>query len=298
MINFVKKVFIFIVFSLLIAVFLTNPNLIIDSVNYSVSVFLSNVFPSMFSFFILTDVLINYNYVYYLNRIFRFKYSYLILMSLISGLPSNAKYVKSLLVSNEISLRDANVILSLTFFPNPMFVIGSVGSLMLGSVRLGVVVLLSVYLANFIMYLFYYKSLGNKRVSFLSKPKGFTSLLRESVISNFKTLIVILGTIVVFTTLSNVLFEFFSAPKIIEGLVTGFFEMTSGIKKLSVLGISTQSKLLLISVLLSFSGMSVLCQAFSILSEIGLDFKFILKNKFFVVLLTFFINYFYIIFWM
>ena len=298
MIKIIKKITIFILLSLLLVIFLTNPNLIIDSVNYSVNVFLKNVMPSLLPFFILADTLINYNYIYFLNKIFKFKYSYLILMSLFSGLPSNAKYISILLENNEINLEDASVMLSVTFFPNPMFVIGSIGSLMLNSTKLGTIILINIYISNFIVYLLNYKKLKTKNTNFSQKQKSFITLIKTSIINNAKTLLVILGTIVIFTTLSNIIFNYIKIPNIIEGIITSIFEMTSGIKKISITTIPIHYKLLLISLALSFSGISVLCQALSILNEYKINIKLILKNKILIILLTLLINYLYIIFWM
>ena len=298
MINFFKKILIFIILSLLIFVFLTNPNLIINSVNYSVNIFLTNVVPSLFPFFILADTLINYNYIYFLNKIFKFKYSHLILLSLFSGLPSNAKYINNLLENNDIDINDASIMLSVTFFPNPMFVIGSIGSLMLNSIKLGTIILLTIYLSNFIIYLINYKNLNKKNLNLTNKQNNFTTLIKTSVINNTKTLLIILGTIVIFTTLSNIIFNYIKIPTIYEGIITSIFEMTSGVKKISLVDTNIQYKIILISVFLSFSGISVLCQAFSILSNYKLNLKIIIKNKLLIILLTFLINYFYIIFWM
>ncbi len=297
MIKNIYKLILFLFFTLILYTFITTPNIVISSVNYSVKVFLENIVPSLFPFFILADFLINYNYVYYLNKLFKFKYSYLILLSLFSGLPSNAKYINELLNNNKISTKDAEIMLSVTFFPNPMFVIGSIGSLMLGNTKLGIIILINIYITNLIMYLFYYKKLNVTDSSITSHKENFSSLLKKSIINNAKTLLVILGTIVIFTTLSNILFNFFNLPDTIEAIITGTFEMTSGIKKMSLLTTSTNSKLILISLTLIFSGISVLCQAFSILSEHKLNIKFILKNKLILLMINFIINYLYIIFW-
>ena len=74
--------------------------------------------------------------------------------------------------------------------------------------------------------------------------------------------------------------------------------MTSGIKKASTLNNTLTLKILIISAALAFSGISVLCQAFSILSDYKLNIKFIIKNKLIITLLTLITNYLYIIFWM
>lgn len=298
MIKKIYKVILFLFFSIILFNFITNPNIVITSVNNSVKTFLENIVPSLFPFFILADFLINYNYIYYLNKLFKFKYSYLILLSLFSGLPSNAKYISSLLDKKQIKVKDAEIMLSVTFFPNPMFVIASIGTIMLNDTSIGIAILINIYISNFILYLFYYKKLDNSVLNIEENKKNFTQTLKNSIIDNSKTLLIILGTIVTFTTLSNIIFEFLNIPPIIESIITGIFEMTSGIKKMSLLNLSIQSKFLLISIALIFSGISILCQAFSILNTHNLNIKFILKNKLFLLIINFIINYFYIIFWM
>lgn len=295
MIKIVKKCILFLFFSILLITFLLKPEIVISSVNYSVSVFISNILPTLFPFFILADALINYGYIGYLESFFRFKYSSIILMSMVSGLPSNAKYISEFLKNNIISKRDAEIILSVTFFPNPMFVIGSVGALMLGNVKLGFLVLFNIYLSNLILFLFYYKKLDGNGKSILISKDSFSSFVKSSILKNASTLMVILGTIVIFVTLSNVIFSYIDMGPIFEVCLQAILEMTSGVKKISELCISVHFKIVLVTFSLIFSGLSIIVQAFSMVSDYNLDIKFIFKNKLFLLLISLVINYIYIV---
>lgn len=298
MLNKFKKLFIFLTFTLLIFTFINNSNIIIDSVNVSINLFIKNLFVSLFPFFILADFLINYNYIYYLSKIFKFKYSYVILMCMLSGLPSNAKYIGKLLENNQIKKEDAEILMSVTFFPNPMFVVVSIGVLVFNSTFTGIVMLLNIYLSNIIFYLIKYKKLTKNNIKINNNQLSFSSLLKSSILNNMNTLIVILGTIVFFTTLTNILFNYIEMPALFESIITSIFEMTSGIKKISDLTISTNLKYMLISSSLSLSGLSILAQASSMLSNYNLDFKSIIKNKLIILLLNITTNYIYIKFLM
>ena len=75
MIEIFKKSFITLLFSIIIYIFLSNPSLIINSVNKGINIFVRNVLPSLFSFFVLTDILAYFNYFDNLKKIIRFKYS-------------------------------------------------------------------------------------------------------------------------------------------------------------------------------------------------------------------------------
>lgn len=298
MLNKLKKLFIFLTFTLLIFTFISNSNIIIDSVNVSINLFIKNLFVSLFPFFLLADFLINYNYIYYLSKIFKFKYSYVILMCMLSGLPSNAKYISKLLENNQINKEDAEILMSVTFFPNPMFVVVSIGVLVFNNTFTGIVMLLNIYLSNIIFYLIKYKKLTKNNIKINNNQLSFSSLLKSSILNNMNTLIVILGTIVFFTTITNILFNYIEMPLVFESIITSIFEMTSGIKKISDLTISTNLKYMLISSSLSLSGLSILAQASSMLSNYNLDFKSIIKNKLIILLLNITTNYIYIKFLM
>ena len=286
MLNKTKKVLIFMLSSLFIYLFISNPNIIIDSVNASLDIFINNIFVSLFPFFLLADILINYNYIYYLSKIFKFKYSYIILMSMISGLPSNAKYISNLLDNNQISTHDAEILLSITFFPNPMFVIGTVGTIMMNNTKLGIILLINIYLSNLILYIYYYNKLERKNITINTNQLAFPNLLKESILKNINTLLVILGTIVLFILLSNIIFNYIKLNPLIQSIIASLLEMTSGIKKISILSLNTNLKFTLISTSLMFSGLSIITQALSILSDYKLNIKFILKNKLFLILIN------------
>ncbi len=296
MIKIIKNMSIFFICTLIIFLFFANTNIIISSVKYSVNIFFTNVLPSLLPFFILADFLINYNYVYFLNSIFKFKYSHIILLSLFSGLPSNAKYIKEMLDNKLITRTDASIMCSVTFFPNPMFVIGSVGFLLLKNIKLGIVLLIICYLSNLIVYLFYYKKLNNKNNMILKKPVNPFNLLKTSILNNTSTLVIILGTIVIFTTLSNVIFNYIKVNLTLSSFISALVEMSSGIIKISSALPSTSIKFILIGTSLGFSSFSILAQAFSILSDYKLNVKLIIKNKLIITFFCFIICYIYSIF--
>lgn len=296
MMKIIKYSVTFLFLSFILFVFLFNPIIIIDSVKYSLNIFINNVLPSLFPFFILGDILIKYNYIYFLNKVFKFKYSYIFLMSLFSGLPSNSKYIKELLDKDIISCKDASIILSTSFFPNPMFVIASVGFLIFGSIKLGITILLITYISNIIVYLFYYKKLTKVNIPINIQSENFFSFIKSSIINNTYTLIIILGTMTIFTIISNIIFNFIDLPILIENVLSAILEMTSGINKINEVNISLNIRFVLTSSIINFSSISIISQAFSILSDYNINKKLILKNKFLILLISFIISYFYSVF--
>lgn len=283
MIEIFKKSFITLLFSIIIYIFLSNPSLIINSVNKGINIFARNVLPSLFSFFVLTDILAYFNYFDNLKKIIRFKYSDIFVVSLISGLPANAKYVRDLLNNKMISIHDASIVMSSTYFPNPMFVLGVVG-VFLNSFTSSIKILLICYLSNFIVYLFNYKTLSNNN-SFNKKNKtSFFNLLRESIINNSNNLIVIMGSIILFSVITSILNNYLNLSDITTSILNSVMEITNGINLLSKLNINTKHIYILIICALNFSGLSVLIQSFGILSPYKLNLKIFFINKLLIVL--------------
>lgn len=289
MTNFIKNLLFFAFYTLIVFIFINNSDTIVSSVNSSINLFLNTVFPSLFPFFMLVDILNNYNYFGYFRSIIKFKYSDLFIVSIISGLPSNSKYLSTLINENLISKKDASILLGITFFPNPMFVIGIVSSF-LGSKIIGIKLLASLYLSSFIVFILNYKKLDNITYNNKNLKKDFSTLLKTSILKNISLLLVIYGTILIFTILVNLLTEYISINKIFLSIINLFLEMTSGLKLTSTLSNPTL-KIILSAFGLSFTGLSVIMQAFTILPSSSIDIKIFIKNKFLMIMLNIIIIY-------
>lgn len=284
MTNFIKNLLFFAFYTLIVFIFINNSDTIISSVNFSINLFLNTVFPSLFPFFMLVDILNNYNYFEYFRSIIKFKYSDLFIVSIISGLPSNAKYLSNLINENLISKKDASILLGITFFPNPMFVIGIVSSF-LGSKIMGIKLLVSLYLSSFIVFLLNYKKLSNINYNYKKSKKDFSTLLKTSILKNISLLVVIFGTILIFTILVNLLTKYLNINKTFLSIINLLLEMTSGLKLTSTLS-SPTLKVILSALGLSFSGLSIIMQAFAILPKSSIDIKTFIKNKLLVIILN------------
>lgn len=285
MIKFIKDITLTILLTFVLFVFLTNSSLVINAVNQGISVFVKNVLPSLMPFFILSDILLNYNYFDNLKRVFKFKYANFLIISMISGLPSNAKYFNDMIKNSSISVTDASRVLAFSFFPNPMFVIGTVGMLFNNKVY-PVIVLAILYFSSFIIYLINYKSLEDKDfVSDKNKVEFFT-LLKSSIQNSFSTLLVILGVIVVFTIVISIIKYYLRVNQEVITVINIILELTTGVKSVSVLNAPLVYKYSLLAFGLSISGMSVIMQAFGIMSGSKLDYKVFVKNKVLVVLIS------------
>ena len=158
-----KKIIMFtlIIISILI---LLNSKLVLNTVVYSINIFKKSIFPSLLPFFIISDLLINYGFVEYTSKIFKpfmnkiFKInsntSFILVMSMISGFPSSAKYTKELYLKGIINELEASKILLFTHFSNPLFILGAISITYLNNKKIGLLILIIHYITNFIIGFF------------------------------------------------------------------------------------------------------------------------------------------------
>jgi sporulation integral membrane protein YlbJ len=287
-----KIIVVFTLFIFILILTLANPYLIIESVEESSYLFFNSIFLTMFPFFILSDILISYNFPYYIgkvlgklfNNLFKInkESTIVVILSMLSGHPGNAKYTKVLLDNNIINEEEASKLIAFTYFPNPMFVIGSVGLLFLNDIKMGIYILALIYITNFLIGLFIRNKYSFKQnnISLDNRIEiNFGKILKKSIVSSFETLVLILGNITMFTILENIVFKYININIIAKSIISSLIEITGGIKNINELIINYDFKISLIIFSLIFSGFCIHSQVFSILSDYKLNYKFIIKVR-------------------
>lgn len=256
---------------------ITNFNQVAMEINSATSLFIKKIFPSLFPFFILSDLLVNYGFIDVITTLFSkitnflFKInknsSYILFMSIISGFPSSAKYTKELLDKNLINECDGTKILMFSHFSNPLFILSMISNRPL-------LIIFSHYIGNFIIGLF----VRNKYISpsthtnIHSKPLSFIQVLTNSIKKSIDSLLLILGIIVVFFIISSI---------INTSLTNVILELSQGINYMNNSLINPRLQAVIIASLLSFGGLSVHMQIYSILSETKIRYKPYLLSRIF-----------------
>lgn len=159
-----KKLFNISIIILCILIFLAlliEKKLIYNSILYALNLWVKNLIPALFPFFIITDILINYNITLYIPKSIKeiCKYIFnitdnmftIFILSILSGFPSNAKNTRALYKKGLISLNEANHILMFSHFSNPIFILTTVGLFFFKSKKIGIVILVSHYISNIIL---------------------------------------------------------------------------------------------------------------------------------------------------
>lgn len=285
---------IFILISITI-IFILIPKDIIKSINFSISIWKDTLLPSLFPFFMISDLLIQYGFIELIgellknkmNKIFHLpgEASFVLIGSIITGFPSSSKYIYELLENNLINEKEASYLLKFNHFSNPLFVIGTVGTLLLNNKNLGYLILVIHILSNFIIAFIFRprttKSTNTKvslrtAINKMHKKRvnnsSFPEILNNSIFKSFKTLLLLLGVITTFVVINSILCKIFNLNIFLSSLLGGILEMSNGIKSISSINIPTNIKASIITFFLSFGGLSIHMQVMSILSDTNIKY--------------------------
>ena len=294
--------------------------ILLDPVTYSKSVvrglnlYFLCVLPGLLPFMFLIKQLTNQNVILKVCKPFNTLSKklfgvnkngfYAFLMSALSGYPIGAKITSDLYSQNQI--QDNELLKTAIFSSTPglIFVIGSVGGLMLKNIKLGLYIyflnIFSVIISSFLINLFSEKDNQTKNIktTIINKQQTLGSITQDTTISLlsvgfyialFSLIIDLLTNLNIFSFIPT-LFHFSSEKtSFFNSVMSGIVEMTNGLKLLST-SLSPLS-FAFISSIISFSGISIIMQSLSFLSETRLKpYKFIL-GKLFQALICFLISF-------
>lgn len=236
------------------------------------------LFPSLFIMFIINDLIIN-------TEIFRFKNNSTLAfsLSLFSGTPTNAYIIKELYINGKITLNSANKLLLYTYFSNPLFLYNILSTMFHKSIVFKLILIH--YLSNIIIYFFTKKEINYNNISEPSDLK-FTKILEQSIKKSINTLLMILGTVTFFMIISNLIVKLFDLNIYLDILLKGLLEITQSLNELSTISLNLKLKQLLALTIISFGGVSIHMQIYSILIETKINYKYFLKGRIYQTLIS------------
>lgn len=286
------SVFIMIVLIFIGSQILTESTSILASVSFSFNIWKNNIFPSLFPFFVLSELLVNYGLVEFLGELFKpimnilFKAkgicAFIFVMSIISGIPANAKYVKELYNNGLINEEEGSKILMFTHFSNPLFILGTISTVFLNNKELGLLILFCHYISNFIIGIMFRnyastdekiskislkKAIMNMHNKRINNQKSFGAILTEALVNTINTLLLILGVVTFFLVITTVVDHNINLNSYYQSILNGFFEMTQGLKYIGNESVPLKIKAIISTMIISFGGLSSHMQVMSILSD-------------------------------
>ena len=278
------------ILTLFLIVFVLNLDIVINSTLSASHLFITKVFVSIFPFIILSDILYYFNYDLFLKKIFgniisklfnvSKNASIIYILSILTSHPGNAIYIKGMLDNKTIDEEDATKILRATYFPSIAFVIGSIGIGIYHDIKIGIILHLITFLNNILIGVFLRGKKKCNDIEYVKQNKlTLQETLSNSISKGINTSYIILGNIIIFTILVNLLNHYLNINSTILAIISGMLEMTNGIFMIGNLNINLTYKVILTSFILNFSGLSIIFQTSSILSKYKINIKKILIVK-------------------
>ena len=214
-----RKLIIFIIMTLIILIF-KNYQLVLSSTIDGVNIWFYKVFPYLFIMIIIQDLLINLDFA----NLFKRTSTYIFFMSIISGSPSNAYIISKLVKEGKITKEYGNICLIFTFFTNPLFLY-SILNLIFNSLYMTIKIMIIIYISNFIIYFYYKKDLPVANMYGKSSNINLPSSIKSSINTN----LMVLGSIVFYFIISNILINTFNIGYPFDIFLRGLLEMTQGL---------------------------------------------------------------------
>lgn len=259
-----------------------------ESILSGTDLFLKSVFPTLFPFLILTNILINYGGINIFGKIFGNILSkplrisnnsiFPLLISFICGYPLGTKYLNDVYNNKLIGENEFARMVNIASNASPLFLIGTVGASMLQNKTFGYILLIGNYLSCILIaFIIPYKKDDAIYMNMDSdiKRNNFGNVLKSALENAIKTCAMVGGFIILFSLIKEILINNYytqvllqSLP-ILKSIIIGIFEVTNGVDILSNLDIMLPLKLSIISALCTFSGACIILQCYS----------FVHKNK-------------------
>ena len=245
----------------------------LSAVKSGLSLWSTSVIPSLFPFFVATELLMHTNIVNQLGFIFnkfmkplfnvRGEGSFALIMGIISGYPVGAKIAANFRQNNICTKEECERLLSFTNNSGPLFVIGTVGILMFKNSTIGILLFITHLLSSIsVGIVFRFWKRNRKSNNYMSNSKytqiqkktvsiyNLGEVLAESITSSISTILLIGGFIVLFSSIISILkssgiltfcstliapvFELLNIDTLFcLPFISGIIEITNGISSIS-----------------------------------------------------------------
>lgn len=245
--------------------------------------------------------------------------SFVLAVGYTSGFPISASLTARLRKDRLCTRLEAERLMCFTNNASPLFMLVAVGVGMFNNPRLGIIIAISHYAGNLLLGLLlrFYKSddpefkpakprrgslfreaVAEMLKAYRANPRPFARILGESITSSVNKLLVIGGFVIIFSVIIKIsmltgLMEVvnsvlaiaavpfgFTKPAV-QALGCGFFEITLGTKAAAEAASSLIQRVTAASVILGWSGISVLAQVSAMISETDLKLGLFVVSRLF-----------------
>ena len=273
----------------------------VSSGRQGLSIFYLNVLPVLFPFFFVTSMLVQCglftNTPAFMSKSMHALYNTdgkaapVLLLSLLGGFPTGARLISDLYDQNEISRNDAIKIATFTSTTSPIFVIATVGAVLLGSVKLGVVIFVAIVAGALLNGLIYRQVRFNDSISkdspssttatkaHQNQPRSLPDAFVNSLTSAMSAILSIGGIIVIFFIIGNQISSLLNLSATANAILLGVLEMTTAVFATSSLSLHDLAQVVAYTAVLSFGGLCIAVQGFIYFNKFNMPFWFYILYK-------------------
>lgn len=289
-------------------IIISNPSKFSAGTISGLKLFVFSVLPGLFPFMFLTKLLTEVGTVFKAtSKCNKLSYAlfntggvsiYAFFMSIISGYPIGARIIGDFHDKQLVNSNDATIMSVFCTTSGPIFVIGTVGTIMFKNFYFGIVLYLSHIVSALLLGILVGQLSKARRKNKFFNPPTFTqpekskNLVSDCLVSTINSLFIVGAYITLFYLLAEIFdtlhifdalcyllspaFSVFGFSQVhIRGMVYGLLEVTRGASFLSNVG--GRLSMTITSFILSFSGMSIIMQSMAFLKPAGVKtFNFIL----------------------
>lgn len=312
-----NTLFTLLILSLLIGI-IKHPEASLNSAYNGLMTWFNIVVPSLFPFFIISEILIEIGFVKIIGNILKpimyplFRVSgesaFPFTMSIVSGYPVGVKISSNLRQKKLLSKYEAEKTISFSSTSGPLFMLGAVSIGILGSRKLAPLIMYPHYLGALTVGLIFrfYKIKEcstdklNKNFSHISnnlnKNYSIGTVFSNSILNSINTILIVGGFIIFYSVFTEIIFlsnlfnkliyfidyllPFNINIDLLKGFFAGLLEVTNGVKRISSINIHIVKKLILINFLIGWSGFSIHSQALSFISKTDISINLYIIAKF------------------
>ena len=252
-----KLLFIIVLIELFIMIYSKE---IIKEFSLTINVCIYSLMPTLFFQIFLSNILFNLDISKYIpKKICNFfnitkDELVIILLSMFSGYPNNTRLLNN--STNEYLYYVSNYV-------NPMFIIGTVGTIYLHNKSISIIILISHIISNIIMLFIFRK----KYKPYKYRKNITNNLYINSINNTVKSLTIIFSNLLIISLLVTII-KLILKDSLIRGVILGLIEFSKGCFEISLLDINIYIKGLIILIFITFGSISIHMQMISFNNKI------------------------------
>lgn len=279
-----KKLF-YLAVSALTVLILFRAEYVMEHIKEMLSMCFEIIIPSLFPFFVCSGLLIYSGFsaviAKYAQHIMRPLFNVApsgaaaFVLGIISGFPTGAVCVRDLYKCGNLSKSEAERLLAFCNNSGPLFIIGSIGTAIYSKPIYGVMLYI-IHIAASVAVGIVFRNYGNNhhnspptRVNTTEIP--IPQVISMSIENASKNILTVCFSVVFFAAAAQTVLELIPMPTALNSALSGLFEFSSGVVKISTLDKPMFEKLVLTSFIMGFSGLCVCLQVMAVTADIGLN---------------------------